>query len=604
MSAGEPYRVWAPTAERVELALADDESPTTGAGPTDFADVETTEPMTRGEDGWWTSSTLRTPGCRYGFVVDGGAPLPDPRSLRQPDGPFGLSEVVDPADFVWTDDDWAGVPLRGAVIYELHVGTFTDEGTLDAAIHRLDHLVDLGVTMVELMPVATYPGRRGWGYDGVNIWAVHPAIGGPYALARFVDAAHAKGLAVCLDVVHNHMGPSGNTLIDYGPYFTDAHTTPWGPALNLDGPGADEVRRYVVDHALMWLRDYHVDALRLDAVHALVDDSAVHVLEQMALETGALADELGRELLLIAESDRNDPATVLPPVVGGAGGFGMDGQWADDVHHTLHVLLTGETQGYYADFDDPAALATLSSTPFFHAGTYSTFRGRVHGRPVVPELTPGWHFVASLQTHDQVGNRARGDRLSHLVSPGRLACGAALLLCGPWTPMLFMGEEWGASTRWAYFTDHVDAELAAAVSRGRAREFAEHGWGDGVPDPQDEATFTDSVLRWDELTRPDHARLLDWYRELIRLRREVPDLGDPDLTGPPARREDSGLLVLPRGRCEVVVNLTGAPVTRAMSGELLAAWGAEHSDVRLTLEADGCAVVAVGISRDAAAERG
>ena len=586
MSLG-PYTVWAPDAQRVDLVIDGE------GGPTG-------EPMTRvtdappGHAGWWRSETPRFAGTRYGFALDGGEPLPDPRSLSQPDGPFGLSEVVDTADLSWSDDGWAGVPLRGAVVYELHIGTFTEEGTFDAAIARLDHLVDLGVTLVEVMPVATYPGDRGWGYDGVDIWAVHPALGGVAGFARFVDACHARGLGVCLDVVHNHLGPSGNTLIPFGPYFTDTHSTPWGPAVNLDAPGADEVRRYLVDHALFWFRELHVDALRLDAVHALVDDSALHLLEQLAAETDALAAELGRPLHLVAESDRNDPATVTPRAEGGSGGLGLTGQWADDVHHTLHVLLTGETQGYYADFTAPEALRTLVATPFFHDGTYSSFRGRTHGRPVEPS-TPGWRFVASLQTHDQVGNRARGDRLSQLVSPGRLACGAALLLTGPWTPMLFMGEEWGASTPWQYFTDHTDPELASAVSAGRAAEFAEHGWGDGVPDPQSPQTAADSTLRWAELDEPGHARLLDWYRTLIRLRLEVTDLGDPDLrTGRVSR--DGDVIRVERGGCEVVVNLGAQEWRGGASGrELLAGWDAQVAargdGPELVVAADGCAVL-------------
>ncbi|WP_236572024.1 malto-oligosyltrehalose synthase [Janibacter melonis] len=573
-----PHRVWAPDAEQVDLVRAGD-------------DGETREPMAREEGGWWRSDADRVDGERYGFSLDGGETSPDPRSLGQPDGPMGLSQVVDTSAFTWTDEHWQGVPLRGAVIYELHVGTFTPEGTLDSAVERLDHLVDLGVTVVELMPVATYPGHHGWGYDGVDIWAVHPDLGGPQALARFVDAAHARGLAVCLDVVHNHLGPSGNTLIRFGPYFTDTHMTPWGPALNLDGPRADEVRRYLVDHSLMWLRDFHVDALRLDAVHALVDESAVHVLEQLAEAVDDLADELGRELLLVAESDRNDPATVVPRSAGGFGGLGLAGQWADDVHHTLHVLLTGETQGYYEDFTAPEALDTLVATPFFHAGTYSSFRGRTHGRPVDPERTPGWRFVASLQTHDQVGNRAKGDRLTHLVSTGRLACGAALLLCGPWTPMLFMGEEWGASTPWQYFTDHTEPELAEAVSRGRAAEFSAHGWGGDVPDPQSPQTYRDSQLRWEETTQEPHARVLEWYRTLVGLRRGVPDLSDADLTSGSVER-DGDVVTMRRGACDVVVNLGTEPVRLEVGDvELLAAWAASLEGTTLVVPADACAVL-------------
>ncbi|KNX38238.1 malto-oligosyltrehalose trehalohydrolase [Luteipulveratus halotolerans] len=537
----QPIRVWAPTRDDVRLVL-------------DGAD----HPMCRGDDGWWTSDAAVRPGSRYAFRLDGGDPRPDPRSLSQPDGPHEASEVVDLDAYDWHDTDWRGSWLKGAIIYELHVGTFTDEGTLDAAAEHLDHLVDLGVTLVELMPVAAFPGERGWGYDGVSPYAVHAAYGGAVALQRFVDACHQRGLGVCLDVVHNHLGPSGNYLQEFGPYFTDRYSTPWGWAVNLDGAGSDEVRRYLLDNATSWLRDFHVDALRLDAVHELYDARAQPFLEELSAHVDALSDALDRRLELIAESDRNDPRTVVPRAAHGFGGMGVHGQWADDVHHALHVLLTGETQGYYADFADVDALAKVLNTPFFHDGTWSSFRGRHHGRPVAPG-TPGWRFVASLQTHDQVGNRAAGQRLSHLVSPGRLACGAALLLTGPYTPMLFMGEEWGASTPWQYFTDHQEPELADAVSRGRRAEFAQHGWQGSVPDPQDPQTAIASTLRWDELTKPEHDDLLHWYRWLIRLRRAIPDLQSSAL-GSTAVTREGGVVHVRRGAHTVVLNLSAADV--------------------------------------------
>ena len=373
------------------------------------------------------------------------------------------------------------------MIYETHVGTFTPEGTLDAAIGRLPYLADLGVDVVELLPLSTFPGQHNWGYDGVAPYSVHEVYGGPAALHRFVDAAHAHGLGVCLDVVYNHLGPDGNYLGEIGPYFSGAYVTPWGQAVNLDGPDSAEVRRWVLDNVQQWLRDFHVDGLRLDAVHELHDDSALRLLEEMSREVDALAAETGRTKWLVAESDRNDPGTVTPRGAGHAvGGLGVHGQWADDVHHALHVALTGETQGYYADFADPEALAKVLRTPFFHDGTFSTFRGRGHGRQVDAGTLPGWRFVASLQTHDQVGNRAQGDRLSGErldLDPGLLACGAAILLTSPWTPMLFMGEEWGARTPWQFFTDHTDPDIAAATASGRKAEFGSHGWsgedGDG-----------------------------------------------------------------------------------------------------------------------------
>lgn len=568
------FEVWAPNADdRVTLCVGDDEVA-----------------MTRGDGDVWTAQVAAPAGTRYAFKVDDEPERPDPRSLLQPDGPDGRSEVVDLDAHTWTDSGWRGVPLHDAVVYELHVGTFTEAGTLDAAIDKLDHLVDLGVTIVELMPLATFPGDRGWGYDGVDLFAVHSAYGGPAALQRFVDAAHAKGLGVALDVVHNHLGPSGNYLPVFGPYFTDRHHTPWGWAVNLDGPSSDVVREYLVDNALMWLRDFHVDALRLDAVHALIDDRAVHFLEELTERVDALSEELDRPLLLMAESDRNDPRTVTPRAEGGAGGQGLHAQWADDLHHTWHVLLTGETQGYYADFAAPEALPKTANTPYFHDGTWSSFRGRHHGRPIDPS-TSGRRFVVSLQTHDQVGNRATGDRLTHLVSTGRLAIGAALMLTSPYTPMLFMGEEWGASTKWAYFTSFDDPDLAAAVSDGRKREFAEHGWSEEVPDPQSPATRDASVLRWDEVQQSPHRELLDWYRELLRLRREIPDLAADDLRTPRITRE-GGLVTSVRGAYRVVANL-GTDVARVEhDGLIVAAFDASmDAGGHAMIEPDGVVVL-------------
>ncbi|CAN5414509.1 malto-oligosyltrehalose trehalohydrolase [soil metagenome] len=535
--------MWAPAAEQVDLVLADG-----------------TEPMRATSSGWWAATRDLGAGVRYRFALDRCEPLADPRALRLPEGPDGPAEVVDLAAMAWTDRDWRGVELHGTVIYELHVGTFTTDGTLDAAIHRLDHLVDLGVGLVELMPLASFPGRHGWGYDGVGLWAVHEPYGGPAALARFVDACHARGMGVCRDVFYNHLGSSGNRLPDFGPYFTDQYQTPWGAAVNLDGPGSDEVRRFITDNALMWLRDQHIDALRLDAVHALHDERALPLLEQLSAEVDALAEHLGRPLWLIAESDRNDPRTVTPR---DQGGLGIHAQWADDVHHGLHAALTGETQGYYAEFAEPGALAKVLSGIFLHDGTWSAFRGRTHGRPLDRSRTPGWRFVASLQTHDQVGNRATGDRLSATLDVGSLACGAALLLTGPATPMLFMGEEWGASTPWQYFTDHPDPELADAVRQGRRREFGSHGWApDDVPDPQDAATVVRSRLDWAEPERAAHARLLQWYRDLIALRRARADLSDPRLYLVEVRQDHvSGTVVLERGRHRVVVNLSDKNVS-------------------------------------------
>src|SRR4051812_48763435 len=511
------FAVWAPHATAVQVEVHE---PSLAAGTADLAP---------GEGGWWALDLPdAVAGDDYAYRVttaDGTTdPLPDPRSRWQPEGVDGPSRLYDDGAFAWSDERWRGLPLAGSVLYELHVGTFTDEGTFDAAIDKLDHLVELGIDAVELLPVNTFGGRRGWGYDGVDLFAVHDPYGGPDGLKRFVDAAHARGLGVVMDVVYNHLGPAGNYLARFGPYFTDTHVTPWGAAVNLDAPGSDEVRAFVLDNARMWLRDFHIDGLRLDAVHALADERAVHVLEELAVAVEQLAAQTVRPLFLIAESDLNDPKLIRPR---GAGGYGLDAQWCDDVHHALWATLSGERQGYYVDFGPLAVLAKAMTSAFVHDGTYSTFRGRRHGRPATG--VPAHRFVTFLQDHDQIGNRAQGDRASATLSDGLLRVGAALLLLSPFTPMLFMGEEWGARTPWQFFSDHA-GELGEAVRTGRRAEFASHGWAtDDVPDPQDPATFERSRLDWDEPAGERGAALLDWHRKLIALRRTEPDLSDPDL---------------------------------------------------------------------------
>lgn len=422
------FEVWAPLTGHVAMRL-------------DGATYDMTRDPDR--DGWWTAEAPAADGSRYGFLLDGEGPRPDPRGRRLPDGPDGLSAVV---DFEVLAPRPTQAPtrtgLQDAVLYELHIGTFTPEGTFDAAAARLGHLTALGVTHVELMPVCSFAGRHGWGYDGVAPWAVHEPYGGPAGLARFTAAAHEAGLGVVLDVVHNHLGPSGNHLPAFGPYFTDTHHTPWGTAVNLDAPGSDEVRSYLLGSALAWLRDYGIDGLRLDAVHALADDRALTFLEELSAAVDELAADTGRPLFLIAESDRCDPRTTTPRAVGG---LGLHAQWNDDFHHALHCALTGESQAYYADFAAAplAALAKTMTRAFFHDGTWSSFRGRTHGRPVDRRRTPAHRFLGYSQTHDQIGNRALGDRLSASLSPGLLACAATVTLTGPFVPMLFMGEEWG-----------------------------------------------------------------------------------------------------------------------------------------------------------------
>jgi maltooligosyltrehalose trehalohydrolase len=530
------FRVWAPKATTVEIAI--DNSRT---------------PMMPDASGWWSADVPVTRVApEYAFSLDGDQPLPDPRSPWQPHGVHGASRVLDHQAFAWTDARWQPGPLSSAVLYELHIGTFTTAGTFEAAIERLDHLVELGITHIELMPVAEFPGTRGWGYDGVDLYAPHHAYGGPEGLKRLVDVAHSKGLAVLLDVVYNHLGPAGNYLENFGPYFTDRHHTPWGQAVNLDGPGSDEVRRFFCDNALMWLRDYHLDGLRLDAVHALIDTSAVHVLEQLAAEVQALAAQLGRHLVLIAESDLNDPRVVRPPEIGG---YGLTAQWSDDFHHALHTVLTGERSGYYADFGTLAALAKALTHAYVYDGGYSGFRDRRHGRPATG--LSGHRFFGYLQNHDQIGNRAQGERSSHLLSLGRLKIAAGLVLTAPFVPLLYQGEEWGASAPFQYFTDHEDAELGRAVSTGRRLEFAAFGWSaEEVPDPQDPATYMHSRLDWRELACEPHASLLDWHRRLIRLRRRIPVLTDGRMDQVRVRvDEEARWLVLERGQVTVACNL-------------------------------------------------
>jgi maltooligosyltrehalose trehalohydrolase len=519
-------------------------------------------PMRRDEDGWWRVDVPDAPpGTDYAYVLDDhDGELPDPRSMWQPEGVHGPSRVYDHSAFPWSDGAWTGRQLPGSVLYEMHVGTFTPEGTFDAATERLDHLVDLGVDLVELLPVNAFNGEYNWGYDGVCWFAPHEAYGGPDGLKRFVDACHARGLGVVLDVVYNHFGPSGAYAPMFAPYVSAAGSNPWGASINVDGPRSEEVRRYIIDSVLAWLRDYHVDGLRLDAVHALADHGAVHVLEQLATEVEGLSTHLGRPLSLIAESDLNDPRLITPRE---GQGYGLHAQWDDDVHHALHTLLTGERQGYYADFGSLECLESVLTGAFFHAGTWSSFRQRRHGRPVDRTRTPGHRFVAYLQNHDQIGNRAIGDRLTATLSPGMLRIGATLLLTSPFTPMLFMGEEWAATAPWQFFTSHPEPELAAAVRTGRRREFASHGWAETeVPDPQDPATFARSKLDWAERDKPGHTEMLDLHRRLIALRRTHPDLSDPRLDAVQVWHGDQ-FLVMRRGRCAVAVNL--APVAQTVS---------------------------------------
>ena len=534
------FDIWAPDVSSITLV----------AGGAEY-------PMSRRGEGWWTAPDAPADGeVDYGYLPGtDSTPLPDPRSRRQPAGVHSLSRTFDPSAHQWADGNWQGRELQGAVIYELHIGTFTPEGTLEAAAGKLGYLKDLGVDFIELLPVNGFNGTHNWGYDGVLWYTVHEGYGGPAAYQRFVDAAHNAGLGVIQDVVYNHLGPSGNYLPRFGPYLKSGEGNTWGDSVNLDGPGSDEVRRFILDNAAMWLRDYHVDGLRLDAVHAFKDERAVHLLEDFGALGDAVSAETGRPVTLIAESDLNNPRLLYPRDVNG---YGLAGQWSDDYHHAVHVNISGETEGYYSDFDSLGALAKVLRDGFFHDGSYSSFRGRHHGRPINTRLVHPAALVVCSQNHDQIGNRATGDRLSQSLSYGQLAVAAVLTLTSPFTPMLFMGEEYGATTPWQFFTSHPEPELGKATAEGRIKEFERMGWDPAVvPDPQDPETFRRSKLNWAESTEGHHARLLDLYRALTALRRATPELAGLGFADTAVDySEDDGWLRFRRGDVHVALNFS------------------------------------------------
>lgn len=600
-----PFAVWAPRAAQLTLRIDDERLP-----------------MLRRDDGWFVPerpvAAFRPDGSPrdYGYQLgDDPLVIPDPRGLRLPGGVHGRSRTFDPAAHRWGDRAWPGRQLAGGIIYELHIGTFTPEGTLDAAIGRLDHLAGLGITHVEPLPVNAFNGEHGWGYDGVAWFTVHEAYGGPAAYQRFVDACHARGLAVIQDVVYNHLGPSGNYLGLLGPYLSPG-STEWGDAINLDGHDSEEVRRYILGNARMWIEDFHVDGLRLDAVHALADRRAVRLLTELGRLGETLSAELGRPVSMIAESDMNDPRLLDARRLGGDG---LDAQWSDDYHHAVHVALTGETDGYYADFEGASApgldaLAKVLRDGFFHDGSWSSFRGRRHGRPFPREMA-AWRLVACAQNHDQIGNRARGDRFGETLDEARLVQAAVLVLCAPFTPMLFMGEEWGAATPFQFFSSHPEPELGRAVSEGRLREFSRMGWDPAVvPDPQDLTTFRRSKLDWSEAASERGSRLLRAYRELIELRRTIPALSNPwleevrcawtDAQGRPAPGSEAGAVAgvfsFWRGPVRICLNMTDEP--RELPAEVpgvprvafAGAGGAEFADGVLRLPPRGAAVILPG----------
>lgn len=503
------WHVWAPHAQHVDLILLQDGE-------------QHVVTMSDAGLGWFSvgQSAVRH-GQRYRFRLNHHQEFPDPASWWQPDGVHGFSAVPLLSDFTWTDQSWRGCPVEEFVIYELHLGTFTPEGTLDAALPRVKELQELGITVIELMPINEFPGRRGWGYDGVYPFSVHRDYGGPQALQRFVDHCHSSGIAVLLDMVYNHLGPEGNYLSNFGPYFTDRYQTPWGAAWNFCDRESQPVRQYVLDNVRHWINQYHIDGFRLDAIHAMFDESPTHILREIQLTTDELSNSVNREIVVIAESDLNDTQIVRPPE---KGGFGLAAQWSDDFHHSVHALLTGERQGYYADFGQPEHLVKALEQGFVYDGCHSHFRGRSHGTD--SRGFAGSQFVACLQNHDQVGNRALGDRLSTLLSLPQQRLAAGLLLLSPYLPLIFMGEEYGEVNSFPYFCNFHDPALIEAVRRGRREEFAAFDWQDLVPDADDPRTMTDAVLSWHWPDGSSEARLRHWYRDLLATRRELTPLRD------------------------------------------------------------------------------
>lgn len=522
------FRVWGPNRERVDVHI--------------HAPDERRVAMTKNPDGYFeTVIDDCGEGARYTFVLDEQIERPDPASRHQPDGVHAASAVVG-SEFEWHDEGWKGIPLEDYIVYELHVGTFTSEGTFDAIIPRLDHLKELGVTVVELLPIAQFPGTRNWGYDGVYPSAAQSSYGGARALKRLVDACHQRGLAIALDVVYNHLGPEGNYLSEFGPYFTDRYKTPWGLALNFDGPHSDFVRWYFIHNALQWVDEFHFDALRVDAVHAIIDHSAEPFLQDLNVAIHERARELGRTIVSIAESDLNDPRVILP-----AEQFGLefDSQWMDDYHHSLHALLTGERDGYYSSFPLKVSnLARVMEQGFLFVGQHSPYRGRKYGAK--PVTRNGAQFVVSIQNHDQVGNRMLGDRLANLVGFDRLRLAAAAIILSPFIPMLFMGEEYGEKAPFQYFTSHSDADLIEAVRKGRLEEFDDFIWEGDPPDPHDEETFLRSKLNWSSLERDEHASMWRLYKQLIALRRAHPALRSLDLSSLHAIADDAKQVLVVR----------------------------------------------------------
>lgn len=541
------FTVWAPEKEIMQLHL--------------LAPEERTIDMQKDKDGYFTASVpgLQA-GTGYYYIPAGGKDAADPASFYQPEGVHGPSEVAD-LDYPWTDSNWRNLPMKDYIIYELHVGTFTEDGTFESAISRLDDLADTGITAIEIMPVAQFPGERNWGYDGVFPYAAQHSYGGYRGLQKLVDACHNKGIAVILDVVYNHLGPEGNCLPQYAPYFTDKYKTPWGDAINYDGEWSDGVRNYFCNNALYWFRNFHIDALRLDAIHQMYDFGALHFWEYLSEEVHMLAQETGRYLYLIAESDLNNPKIVKTPE---AGGYGFNAQWLDDFHHALYVKLDPDGKHRYADFGATEQIAKAFTDGFVHSGEYVTFRKKKFGMPSTG--LPGDHFIVFNQNHDQVGNRVDGKRLTSLTTPALLKVAAAAIMLSPYIPMLFMGEEYGEDAPFHYFIDHTDPELVKAVQEGRKQEFAHEKWEGVTIDPASPATFEDSKLNWQKRSNEQNAQLHDWMKMLIRLRKENAALRNFNKNDVRINIVEEGCFTLHR-TCETgneqlmaIFNLSGKPV--------------------------------------------
>ena len=569
------FRVWSPHRNVIELHIV--------------APAERHVPMEK-VDGYHEVTVDAPPGTRYFFSV-GGTGRPDPASRLQPESVHGPSEVVG-RDFEWHDGGWRGLPLHDHAIYELHVGTFTAEGTFDAAIERLDSLRELGINAIELLPIAQFPGTRNWGYDGVYVSAVQQSYGGPLGLKRLVDACHQRGMACLLDVVYNHLGPEGNYLSEFAPYFTDRYKTPWGLALNFDGAQSDHVRWFFIHSALQFVDEFHIDGLRVDAVHAIVDHSAQPFLQDLTTAVRERAQELGREIHTIAESDLNDPRVITPAQ---QFGLGFDSQWSDDFHHSLHVLLTGEQTGYYEGFGKPSDFARVLTNGYLFTGQHSSYRGRRYG--LQPSTRNGAQFVVCAQNHDQVGNRMMGDRLSTIVPWEKLQLAAAAVVLAPFVPMLFMGEEYGETAPFQYFTSHSDEQLIEAVRNGRKEEFDDFAWEGEPPDPHAEETFRNSKLNWSLLEQEEHRALRALYAELFRLRRETPSLRTLDLDAVETHADDDRRLLLIR-RGDALIAFNFGEETQRIAVPWDGAWtplletGARLADYALTLPAASFALCA------------